>query len=76
MIQHADSLPTDGTEKPGALSASRPDRIGQVHRLKDAGKLIHRHDELECISEDRDGYGGLVGAFVGSPHPVIPRERM
>jgi len=42
----------------------------------DACNPIHRKDELERVGEHRDGYGGLIGAFVGSPHPVIPREWM
>lgn len=71
MIQHADPPPTGGTDEPGTLPTLRPERVGELHPLMDACNPIHRKDQLERIREDRDGHGGLIGAFVGSPHPVI-----
>ena len=74
MIQHADPLPTGGTGKPGTLSALRPDRIGQLHRLLDGRKSTHGNGELECIREHCDAHGSLMRAFLRSPHPVILGE--
>jgi len=71
VIQRAHPLPTGGANKPLALPALRPERVGELHPLMDACNPIHRKDELERVGEHRDGYGGLIGAFVGSPHPVI-----